>query len=96
MSLPVPEKNGRQTILVIDDVPMICKVLKKQLEHWGYRALTAVSGEDGIALAQQEAPDLILLDVLMPRMKGREVCAKLKSHTRTEGIPVIFLTALGL
>ncbi len=89
-------ENGHATILVIDDVPMILKVLKRQLEHWGYRALTAISGEDGIALAESEAPDLILLDVLMPKMKGREVCARLKTIDRTREIPIIFLTALGL
>lgn len=85
-----------KTILVIDDTPDILKVLKRQLEHWGFRALVASSGEEGLAMAQAEHPDLILLDILMPRMKGREACTRLKANPATAGIPVIFLTALGL
>lgn len=88
--------NGVSTILVVDDTPEILKMLKKQLEHWGYRALLASSGEEGLQLAELEQPDLILLDVLMPRMKGREVCARLRANPITEHIPVVFLTALGL
>lgn len=85
-----------KTILVVDDTPDILKVLKRQLEHWGFRALVASSGEEGLATAQHEHPDLILLDILMPKMKGREVCSRLKADPATAGIPVIFLTALGL
>ncbi len=84
------------TVLVIDDMSAILKMLKKRLEHWGYRALTAGSGEEGLELALTEVPDLILLDVLMPRMKGREVCARLKANPSTRDIPVIFLSSLGL
>ena len=90
------QTDTQATILIIDDVPSILKILKKQLEHWGYRALTANDGEAGIAVAVAERPDLILLDILMPKMKGRQVCARLKRHPETESIPVIFLTALGL
>ena len=85
-----------QTILIVDDTPVILKMLKRQLEHWGYQALTADSGEAGLRLAEQERPDLILLDILMPKMKGREVCARLKANPKTRDIPVMFLTALGL
>ena len=85
-----------KTILVIDDTPDILTVIKRQLEHWGFRALVASSGEEGLAMAQAEHPDLILLDGLMPKMKGREACARLKASPATAGIPVIFLTALGL
>lgn len=89
-------KAGQQTILVVDDMPDIVKMLSKRLEHWGYRVVTASSGEEGLAVAEAEHPDVILLDVLMPKMKGREVCARLKSNPTTKDIPVIFLTALGL
>jgi DNA-binding response OmpR family regulator len=84
------------TILVIDDMPAILKVLRRQLEHWGYRALTAESGEEGLALAEAHQPDLILLDILMPKMKGREVCTQLKASEKTKDVPIIFLSALGL
>ncbi len=84
------------TILVIDDMDAMLKMLKKRLEQWGYRALTAGSGEAGLERALIELPDLILLDVLMPKMKGREVCARLKANPSTRDIPVIFLSSLGL
>lgn len=90
------EGKGQQTILVVDDMQDIAKMLQKRLEHWGYRVVMASSGEEGLQRAQTEHPDLILLDVLMPKMKGREVCARLKADPRTQDIPVIFLTALGL
>ena len=91
----MPETQ-RQTVLVIDDMAVLLKMMKKQLEHWGFRALVAGDGEEGLRLAQVERPDLIILDVLMPKMKGREVCARLKAEERTRRIPVIFLSALGL
>jgi len=90
------ETASRQTILVVDDTPVILKMLSKQLEHWGYRVVTAASGEEGLQRAETERPDLILLDILMPKMKGREVCARLKVNPATKDIPVMFLTALGL
>ena len=85
-----------ETILVIDDMPELLKMLKKQLEYWQYRVLVASSGEEGLAIAAAEHPNLILLDVLLPKMKGREICRRLKANAKTHDIPVIFLTALGL
>ena len=84
------------TVLIIDDTPDIVKVLGQLLQHWGYRVLTAHSGEEGLAVAEAHHPDLILLDILMPRMKGRDVCARLKALPELRETPVIFLTALGL
>lgn len=85
-----------KTILVVDDMPDMLKVLKKHLAHWGYRPLLASSGEEALAMTAAHRPDLILLDILMPTMKGREVCSRLKADPATKHIPVIFLTALGL
>ena len=90
-----PERT-RQRILVIDDSKDILQVLSRRLDSWGYEALTASTGEEGLQLAEQRLPDLILLDVMMPKMKGRDVCARLKANPTTTRIPVIFLTALGL
>ena len=90
------ETTDRQTILVIDDMPDFLKVLSKQLEHWGYRVLKATTGEKGLEIALAEHPHLILLDILMPQMKGRELCKLLKTDPKTQDIPVIFLTALGM
>ena len=90
------ETTPKKRILVVDDTTDILIVVAKRLESWGYEALTADSGEEGLQIAQAQLPDLILLDIMMPRMKGRDVCARLKADPKTQHIPVIFLTALGL
>ena len=92
MSDAAPKKR----ILVVDDTTDILIVVAKRLESWGYEALTASSGEEGLQIVEAQMPDLILLDVMMPKMKGRDVCARLKANPKTQHIPVIFLTALGL
>ena len=86
----------RQKILIVDDTKDILLVVSRRLESWGYEPLTAESGEDGLRLAEEHVPSLVLLDIMMPKMKGRDVCARLKSNPKTQHIPVIFLTALGL
>ena len=83
-------------ILLIDDEPDILKTLGRRLEQEGFALLTANSGEAGLRIAQERQPDLVLLDIMMPKMKGRDVCARLKANELTADIPVIFLTALGL
>ena len=88
--------NGRKRILVIDDTKDILLVVGRRLQSWGYEAMTTDSGEEGLGIAQEQLPDLILLDIMMPKMKGRDVCARLKADPKTRNIPVIFLTALGL
>ena len=86
----------RRTILLIDDEINLRRVVSRRLEQHGYLALTAASGEEGLQMAEADQPDLILLDIMMPKMKGRDVCARLKANPKTAHIPVIFLTALGL
>ena len=88
--------QGKRRILVIDDTKDILLVISRRLQSWGYEPLTAENVEDGLRLAEEHLPDLILLDVMMPKMKGRDVCASLKANPKTAKIPVIFLTALGL
>ena len=87
---------GPQTILVVDDTPDVLQVLNRRLQSWGYRVLTSDNGEEALQIAEDQMPHLILLDIMMPKMKGREVCARLKANPKTKHIPVIFLTALGL
>ena len=89
-------QTPRKRILVVDDTKDILQVVARRLQSWGYEALTAETGEDGLRVAQEHLPDLVLLDIMMPKMKGRDVCAKLKADPKTQHIPVIFLTALGL
>jgi len=83
-------------ILIIDDNKDILLVVSRRLQSWGYEPLTTTSGEEGLRIAEEQLPDLILLDIMMPKMKGREVCVRLKANPKTQRIPVIFLTALGL
>jgi two-component system cell cycle response regulator len=80
-------------ILVIDDLPENVFMLQDRLEHEGYKVLTAYNGKSGIEKAQNEVPDLILLDVMMPDINGFEVCKTLVSDSRTSDIPIILVTA---
>ena len=91
-----PAGRPQRTILLIDDEVNLRRVVSRRLEQQGYRALTAGSGEEGLQIAEAEQPDLVLLDIMMPKMKGRDVCARMKADPKTAHIPVIFLTALGL
>ena len=83
-------------ILLIDDDAGIRKMLGRRLELQGFRVVGAEDGEEGLRIAQEQLPNLVLLDIMIPKMKGRDVCAKLKADPKTKHIPVIFLTALGL
>src|ERR1044071_5824129 len=85
--------NTRPTLLLVDDAPANIDVLRAALEDQ-YRLRVAVDGPRALELAQQEPPDLILLDVMMPDMDGFEVCRRLKRDDRTRRVPVIFVTAL--
>ena len=81
-------------ILLVDDNPTNLQVLYQTLEGQGYRLLAARSGKDAIAIAERAAPDLILLDVMMPDLDGFETCARLKADDRTRDSAIIFLSAL--
>lgn len=82
-----------QKLLIVDDDFIAREVLNGTLSG-SYKTLLATQGEEALALARQELPDLILLDVMMPKMDGYEVCARLKADSETRDIPVIFVTAL--
>ncbi len=81
------------TILVVDDDPVIQKLLSVNFEMEGYRVVCASDGLEGLQRAVSEHPDLILLDVMMPRMDGIAVVRELKSDPATAIIPVILLSA---
>ena len=83
----------QERILVVDDDTYIRSLLKVLLEDDGYQVLAAADGEEAVATAAAEKPDLILLDIRMPKMDGMQACAKLRNNPVTSGIPVIFLTA---
>jgi DNA-binding response OmpR family regulator len=80
-------------ILIIDDDKALQLMLKTVLASHGFDVISTYSGEEGLALAKKEKPDLIILDVIMPGIKGREVCSRLKAEADSKDIPVLFLTA---
>ena len=90
----LPELH-RQQILIVDDMPINIQVLAGALKS-EYHIKIATSGEKALVIAfSDNAPDLILLDIMMPGMDGYEVCQRLKEDSRTQNIPVIFITAKG-
>ncbi|MEM8920516.1 MAG: response regulator, partial [Pseudomonadota bacterium] len=82
-------------ILVVDDIEANRKLLQAKLSHEYFQVVTAVDGQDALDKAFASEPDVILLDVMMPRMDGFEACKRLKFDPRTEHIPVVMVTALG-
>ena len=80
-------------ILVVDDDVVNRDILKTRLEAAGYRVTEAENGEEGINRAQQSPPDLIILDVMMPKVDGLLACRILKSGEKTRNIPIVMLTA---
>ncbi len=79
-------------ILIVDDSPTELHILSQMLEAQGHRALTASDGVEGIHLAREEIPDLILMDVVMPGMNGFQATRKLSKDIMTKDIPVIIVT----
>ncbi len=82
------------TILVVDDEPTICRLVRSALETSGFQVLEASNGILGLKLAQLEQPDLILLDIALPQMSGLEVSRRLQGDATTSSIPVLYLTGL--
>lgn len=84
----------KKKILVVDDEGPILKVLCNKLTHEGFLALAATDGVGGLKIAFQDHPDLILLDIIMPRMDGMEMLSKLRLDEWGKTVPVILLTNL--
>jgi len=85
---PVP------TVLVVDDNPQNLELLLAYLEDVQCKPLSATNGPEALEMVRQHSPDLLLLDVMMPKMSGFEVCRRLKNDPVTESIPIIMVTAL--
>ncbi len=81
-------------ILVVDDIPINLRLLSSVLERHGYKARTELNGQAALQTIMTNPPDLILLDVMMPKMDGYEVCQKLKASDEFCDIPIIFISAL--
>jgi len=82
------------TILIVDDEPTNVDILCQELDEEGYKLLTAYDGEDALIKVQEHQPDLVLLDVMMPKVDGFTVCRILKGSGKTILIPVVLITAL--
>ena len=86
--------DKKPSILVVDDMPQMLAMYSAMLTARGFSVLTASNGKAAIALAAKEKPDLVLLDVMMPKMDGGAVAAALLEDKHTRDIPIIFLTSI--
>ncbi len=80
-------------ILLVDDEPDIVKMVGKRLEVEGFEVLVAGNGQEALIKARTEHPDLLILDLMLPKLNGYEVCTMLKQDTRYHKIPIILFTA---
>ena len=85
----------QKTILLVEDEAMLANMYETKFKKEGYILLKALDGESGLALAKEHRPNLVLLDVIMPKMDGFTVLRKLREDEQTKKIPVILLTNLG-
>ena len=85
-----PMTNTKKSVLVVDDEPGICEVLELRLKLVGLDVTTTQSGQEAVGLVEETAPDLVLLDLLMPGMDGYEVLKKIRAFS---SVPVIIFTA---
>ncbi len=85
----------KNKILIVEDDAMISAMYKSKFEADGFKILVAVDGANGLELAKKEKPNIIMMDIIMPRMDGFSVLSKLKKTGQTKNIPVIMLTNLG-
>ena len=87
-------KDVKYKILLVEDDHFLVEIYATKFEEAGLPLLVAETGEKGIEMAQKEKPDLVVLDILLPKMDGFEVLKKLKKHRETRDIPVLLLTNL--
>ena len=85
-----------KTILIVEDEPRNLKLLRDLLQRFGYEILEALDGEQGVKLAGEKIPDLILMDIMMPKMDGLEATRIIKADTKTKHIPIIALTSYAM
>jgi two-component system cell cycle response regulator DivK len=85
--------SEKRTILIVEDNPMNLKLARDVLEARGYRVFAAENGEDGVAMAGAERPDLVLMDIQLPGIDGVEALRRLRDDPATVGIPIVAFTA---
>ncbi len=87
-------ENKKNKILVIEDDKFLLKLYANQLKRSGFNVISSLNGEEGLKKVLAEKPDLVLLDLVLPRKNGFEVLSEIKSNPKTKNIPVIILTNL--
>jgi two-component system cell cycle sensor histidine kinase/response regulator CckA len=87
------ERKDEHTVLVVNDEPDVAELMSLQLRNAGFRVLTTFDGREGYEVAQAEHPDLIISDVVMPRLTGIEMCRLIRAHTRLRTTPVLLVSA---
>lgn len=87
--------GDKKRVLIVDDERDLVETISFRLEAAGYEVLSAYDGQEGLEKARDEKPDLILLDVMMPKMDGYQVCRFLKFDEDFKNIPIVMLTARG-
>ena len=92
-TLETKEARARHSILVVDDDRRVLDLLQISLSQNGYRVLTAATGEEALEMVRREPPDLMILDLRLPKKNGYEVCAALKSSKETAHIPIVMVSA---
>ncbi len=85
--------GDKPRILLVDDEPSITKVVGKRLELAGFEVVIASDGQEGLQKAQTLSPNLIILDLMLPKLNGFEVCTMLKGDARFQGVPIILFSA---
>lgn len=83
----------KKKILIVDDETEMVEMVRARLEVNDYEVITAYDGQDGLAKAKEEKPDLVILDIMLPKMDGYKVCGLLKGDARFAKMPVIMFTA---
>ena len=83
-------------ILIVEDNPKNLRLVRDVLEFWGFEVMTASTGEEGVALAAQEQPDLILMDLQLPGIDGHEALRLLREEPTTQELPVVAVTAFAM
>ena len=95
MTKSAPSTEKAYTILIVDDEDDIIDLLQYNLEKEGYNISSATNGIEGIELARQIKPDLIILDIMMPKLDGFEVCKAIRANPDWNSVRIIMLTAKG-
>jgi CheY-like chemotaxis protein len=84
--------NMAKKIMIVDDEESLIELIRAVMEQEGYEVTTAINGEEALNKLKSVKPDLIILDMMMPGMSGREVCDKIRSNPETKDLKIIFLT----